>query len=67
MVELRSVISPLRGRLGPERSLARSVGTSGPVSPLLWRLGYDSLIEGTRMATGADTPTYADERQALVA
>eukprot|EP00969_Alexandrium_andersonii_P235683 10405559-Alexandrium_andersonii.AAC.1 len=46
----------------------------GPVSPLLWCLGYDPLIEGTRVATGADTPTYADDlmgeivgpRQALV-
>eukprot|EP00969_Alexandrium_andersonii_P048751 2138016-Alexandrium_andersonii.AAC.1 len=33
----------------------------GPVSPLLWCLGYDPLIEGTRAATGADTPTYADD------
>eukprot|EP00969_Alexandrium_andersonii_P233125 10293021-Alexandrium_andersonii.AAC.1 len=33
----------------------------GPVSPLLWCLGDDPIIEGTRSATGADTPTYADD------
>eukprot|EP00969_Alexandrium_andersonii_P019207 838732-Alexandrium_andersonii.AAC.1 len=47
MVELRAVVSPLHGSLGPERSLARSVGMGGPVSPFLWCLGYDPLIEGT--------------------
>eukprot|EP00969_Alexandrium_andersonii_P327256 14460530-Alexandrium_andersonii.AAC.1 len=61
MVELRSVVAPLGGSLGPERHLARSVGMGGPVSPLLWCLAYDPLIEGTRRATGADTPTYADD------
>eukprot|EP00969_Alexandrium_andersonii_P225281 9950154-Alexandrium_andersonii.AAC.1 len=74
MVELRSVVAPFPGGLGPERSLARSVGMGGPVSPLLWCLGYDPLIEATRVATGADTLTYADDlmgevigpRQALV-
>eukprot|EP00969_Alexandrium_andersonii_P195676 8644590-Alexandrium_andersonii.AAC.1 len=74
MVELRSVAAPLTGGLGPERALARSVGMGGPVSPLLWCLGYDPLIEATQVATGADAPTYADDlmgevvgpRQALV-
>eukprot|EP00969_Alexandrium_andersonii_P168142 7433842-Alexandrium_andersonii.AAC.1 len=61
MVEMRSVVAPLSGFLGPERHLARSVGMGGPASPLLWCLGYDPLIEGTRRAAGADTPTYADD------
>eukprot|EP00969_Alexandrium_andersonii_P299413 13237626-Alexandrium_andersonii.AAC.1 len=30
MVELRSVVAPLAGSLGPERHLARSVGMGGP-------------------------------------
>ena len=33
----------------------------GTVSPLVWAMAYDPIIEGVRRATGADPPTFVDD------
>ena len=38
----------------------------GTVSPLVWAMAYDPIIEGVWRATGADPPTFVDDIAMLV-
>ena len=50
----------------PLRPLLRSIGMGGTVSPLLWCMGYDPIIETVAAAAAAPCPTYVDDLASLV-
>ena len=61
----RAVQAIVKGRLGPQRRLARSIGMGGTASPLGWCMAYDPVVEGLGSALAIRRPTYVDDLAAL--
>ena len=60
-------VQTCKGRYkGPLRYLLRSIGMGGTVSPLLWNMGYDPIIETVGAAAAGPCPTYVDDLASLV-